>query len=46
MLTLPGLTHAAGFYIQEQSVSGLGGAFAGDAALAADASKIFFNPAG
>ncbi|WP_006788348.1 OmpP1/FadL family transporter [Thiorhodospira sibirica] len=46
MLTLPGLTHAAGFYIQEQSVSGLGRAFAGDAALAADASTIFFNPAG
>ncbi|MCG5514456.1 OmpP1/FadL family transporter [Ectothiorhodospira shaposhnikovii] len=37
---------AAGFYIQEQSVSGLGRAFAGDAAIASDASTIFFNPAG
>lgn len=37
---------AAGFYIQEQSVSGLGRAFAGEAAVAQDASTIFFNPAG
>lgn len=37
---------AAGFYIQEQSVSGLGKAFAGSAAKADDASTIFFNPAG
>lgn len=37
---------AAGFYIQEQSVSGLGKAFAGSAAKADDASTIFYNPAG
>jgi long-chain fatty acid transport protein len=37
---------AAGFYIQEQSVSGLGRAFAGEAAIASDASTIYFNPAG
>ncbi|MBK1691772.1 OmpP1/FadL family transporter [Ectothiorhodospira mobilis] len=37
---------AAGFYIQEQSVSGLGRAFAGEAAVARDASTVFFNPAG
>ncbi|MCG5494278.1 OmpP1/FadL family transporter [Ectothiorhodospira variabilis] len=37
---------AAGFYIQEQSVSGLGRAFAGEAAVAQDSSTIFFNPAG
>ncbi|TVQ71802.1 MAG: porin [Chromatiaceae bacterium] len=37
---------AAGFYIQEQSVSGLGRAFAGEAAVARDSSTIFFNPAG
>ncbi|MFN3700862.1 MAG: OmpP1/FadL family transporter [Alphaproteobacteria bacterium] len=37
---------AAGFYIQEQSVSGLGNAFAGSAAQPRDASVLFFNPAG
>lgn len=39
-------TNAAGFYIQEQSVSGLGKAFAGMAATADDASVIYYNPAG
>jgi len=38
--------HAAGFFIQEQSVSGLGTSFAGSAAHATDASTIFYNPAG
>lgn len=37
---------AAGFYIQEQSVSGLGSAFAGQAAMPRDASIVYFNPAG
>lgn len=37
---------AAGFYIQEQSVSGLGASFAGQTAMARDASIIYFNPAG
>ncbi len=37
---------AAGFYIQEQSVSGLGSAFAGQAAMPRDASTVYFNPAG
>jgi len=37
---------AAGFQLSEQSVSGLGAAFAGQAALADDASVVFFNPAG
>lgn len=37
---------AAGYAIIEQSVSGLGRAFAGSAAVAEDASTIFFNPAG
>ncbi len=37
--------NGAGFAIIEQSVSGLGNAFAG-AAAAQDASTIFFNPAG
>ena len=39
-------TFASGFAIQEQSVTGLGRAFAGSAAVADDASTIFFNPAG
>lgn len=38
--------YASGFAIIEQSVSGLGNAFAGGAASAEDASTIFFNPAG
>lgn len=38
--------HAAGFYIQEQSVSGLGNAYAGQVATARDASVVYYNPAG
>ena len=38
--------NAAGFFLQEQSVSGLGSAFAGQGAQPRDASVIFFNPAG
>ena len=37
---------AAGFALIEQNVSGLGNAYAGQAAAATDASTIFFNPAG
>ena len=37
---------AGGFYIQEQSVSGLGTAFAGAVADTPDASTIYYNPAG
>ncbi|MDP1862372.1 MAG: outer membrane protein transport protein [Thiobacillus sp.] len=40
------LTHAAGFALIEQNASGLGNAYAGQAASAQDASTIFFNPAG
>ena len=39
-------TYAGGFALNEQSVSGLGTAYAGGAAQAEDASTIFFNPAG
>ena len=39
-------SHAAGFALIEQSGSGMGNAFAGAAAVAEDASTIFFNPAG
>ncbi len=37
---------AGSFQINEQSVSGLGVAYAGGAAVAGDASTLFFNPAG
>ena len=35
-----------GFALLEQNASGLGNAYAGSAAVAADASTMFFNPAG
>ena len=38
--------HGAGFALIEQSVTGLGNAFAGGAAVAEDASTVYFNPAG
>ncbi len=38
--------HTAGFALSEQSGSGLGNAYAGAAAVAEDASTIYFNPAG
>ncbi len=37
---------ASGFKVNEQSASGAGRAFAGSAAVAHDASVVFFNPAG
>lgn len=37
---------AAGFYIQEQSVSGLGSAYAGAVADVHDSSIVYYNPAG
>ena len=37
---------AAGFALIENSASGMGNAFAGAAAIAEDASTIYFNPAG
>lgn len=41
-----GPVHAAGFALIEQNASGLGNAYAGQAASALDASTIYFNPAG
>ena len=38
--------NASGFALQEQNVSGLGNAYAGSAAVAEDASTVFFNAAG
>jgi long-chain fatty acid transport protein len=40
------LAQAAGFALIEQNASGLGNAYAGAAAVAADASTVYFNPAG
>lgn len=42
----PMAAQSAGFYIQEQSVSGLGSAFAGSVTNLNDPSTIYFNPAG
>ncbi len=38
--------HASGFQLLEQNASGLGNAYAGSAAVAENASTIFYNPAG
>lgn len=45
-ILMPAGAQAAGFYIQEQSVSGLGAAFSGSTTSIDDASTIYFNPAG
>lgn len=39
-------SHAAAFQLLEGNASGLGNAYAGSAAVAEDASTVFFNPAG
>jgi long-chain fatty acid transport protein len=41
-----GTAGAAGFALMEQSASGLGNAYAGQAAAAQDATTVFVNPAG
>ncbi len=46
IFTTPIAAQAAGFALIEQSGSGMGNAYAGAAAVAEDASTIFFNPAG
>ena len=46
IFTTPIAAHAAGFALIEQNASGMGNAYAGGAAIAEDASTIFFNPAG
>jgi len=43
---LAGNASASGFQLFEQTASGLGNSFAGSAAVAENASTIFFNPAG
>jgi len=46
VLGVPLVAKAGSFALNEQSVSGLGTAYAGGAAQAEDASTLFFNPAG
>jgi long-chain fatty acid transport protein len=48
LAVLAGSPHAlaAGFLVQEKSPRGLGSSFAGEGALAEDASTTYFNPAG
>lgn len=46
LVSTPAITHAAGFALMTQDASGMGNAYAGAAAVAEDASTIFFNPAG
>ena len=46
IIILPVIACASGFALIEQGVSGLGNAYAGAAAVAQDATTIFFNPAG
>ena len=46
VVSAPPAAHAAGFLLFEQSGRALGSAYAGEGAIAADASTIFYNPAG
>ena len=46
LLSAPCIALAGGFYIPQQSIEGIGQAFAGDAAGLNDPSTIFSNPAG
>jgi len=46
LLFLTTSAHSAGFALIENSASGMGKAFAGAAAVAEDASTVWFNPAG
>lgn len=45
-IAFSGSAAAAGFQLLEQNASGLGNAYAGSAAVAENASTIFYNPAG
>lgn len=46
LASMTGQAAASGFQLMEQNASGLGNAYAGQAAAAENASTIFFNPAG
>ncbi|MFV0371057.1 MAG: OmpP1/FadL family transporter, partial [Azonexus sp.] len=45
-LAFAGSASASGFQLIEQNASGIGNAYAGSAAVAENASTIFYNPAG
>ena len=46
LLAFSGAASAGAFQLMEQNASGLGNAYAGSAAVADNASTVFFNPAG
>lgn len=46
LVTIAGAVSASGLALSQQNGSGLGNAYAGSAAVAEDASTVFFNPAG
>lgn len=46
LVAASGTVSAAGFQLLEQNASGIGNAYAGSAAVAENASTIYFNPAG
>lgn len=46
LIAFSGAANASGFQLTEQNASGLGNAYAGQAAVAENASTVFFNPAG
>ncbi len=46
LVAFSGAASASGFQLLEQNVSGLGNAYAGSAAVAENASTVYFNPAG
>ncbi len=46
LVVFSGATSASGFQLLEQNASGIANAYAGSAAVADNASTIFFNPAG
>jgi long-chain fatty acid transport protein len=46
LVAFSGAASASGFQLMEQNASGIGNAYAGSAAVAENASTIYFNPAG
>lgn len=46
LFALPNTAGASGFQLTEQNASGLGNAYAGSAAVAENASTLYYNPAG
>ena len=46
LIAFSGAASASGFQLLEQNASGIGNAYAGSAAVAENASTIYFNPAG